>query len=690
MSARLFLLLMVSITICGQEKFVITGQETRRPPDGSIIYSKYFKIECEGLLLLTSDGAIITPDEVVRAEGNVKIDYQSTMGLVEVGADRVIFDLKSETAVFENVHAQFGDDFFFSGERLQIMNRSMLTIDKGTISSCNQPRPHWSLKIHHARVQKEGYAVIKGASFRIATLPVFYFPYLILPAFTERRTGLLIPATGDSSRNGRYFTIPFYWAPRRDFDLTFTPFYFEEAGWWFNLETRYTPKRDHAGELRANTIDDGALDRGDPGVLEDGKPIEHRRYRLEWKHAQSLLGGGLMVDVQEGSDFHVDRDFLQDTERSRIRDYYDRIRYQRNLVAGNLTLDLNHTRRILTTDARIHEITFLPSIMYHLATRPVGRGFFLGTRAMLDVVEFRDLGPDEIDDGFLRTAIDLELSRTLSAGAFLHSRYGVGFLGSQYWAAETRDDEALGGVYAFADLSGPRFARAYGGKSHRLVHFMDFGINLAHGTQEETPYFDQILLDEQDIRIDDQVQGLVTTWRFRSRFFKGGGPGILPVLDMEIRQRMDWSAKAESHPIVGEFRYHAPKGALINAVVGYEPDQNQVSSISVIAHLNASWWSSSAGYVKRTELDEQRQDSLIASAQVKSPNLPLIARAVFDYDFEASRFKSQEMQLGWNGSCMGVSLRYLRTPYTFSGGQENEWYRLTFSFRNMGEFGLKH
>ena len=44
-----------------------------------------------------------------------------------------------------------------------------------------------------AEIEVEGYARVKNARLRVKKLPVFYWPYMIWPAKTERTSGLLVP-----------------------------------------------------------------------------------------------------------------------------------------------------------------------------------------------------------------------------------------------------------------------------------------------------------------------------------------------------------------------------------------------------------------------------------------------------------------------------------------------------------------
>ena len=60
----------------------------------------------------------------------------------------------------------------------------------------------------------------RGVTFRVKDVPVFYFPYFVFPANTERQTGFLIPRVGYSNRRGFQYEQPFYWAISKSQDAT--------------------------------------------------------------------------------------------------------------------------------------------------------------------------------------------------------------------------------------------------------------------------------------------------------------------------------------------------------------------------------------------------------------------------------------------------------------------------------------
>ncbi len=682
------LTLFLAVFVSAQDvQVTITTKENRRLADGRIIYENYFKMESPDFFLLTADRAEYLPDSnLVIADGNVKIDYHASMGLVEVAAQHAVFDLSTQAGLFEDVSVQFGDDLFFRGERLEVLDRDRVLIIKGTMTSCNQPVNHWSVRIKTAQIKREGYASIRGATLRVLNVPVIYLPAMWLPAFQDRRSGMLVPETGSSDRNGLYLGIPFYWAPREDFDLTLTPYFFDDAGLRSDVEIRYAPSDEIHGTFQGNYIRDQVIERADQPPLESGEPIDPSRYRLHLQHAQRMAGGQLNIHVDEGSDFQVERDFLVDTERSRIRDYVQQAEFTRTFELFAVRLQMDQTRRILSDVNNISEVRFLPSLRLVQPQTHIGAGIFMTNRAYLDQLRFRDLGPQSISDDTWRFGLESEFSRATNVGAYIHTRYGTGFRGVSYQTDSTQDGERQG-AYVFADVLGPRLLRKYYGKDREFAHLIDYGLTARYGTDDREPIFDDIFFDELDIRLDRQLSADVQGgWFVQSRVFVGSGGVVLPYLEIDLRQ--GWMSHSSQQPIKMTVRLGDRKGYTLNGLVEYEPEAGVFDTVTLYGNVKRGRFQGFMGYVKR-DLNTEPQDSLLAASHLSFLNQKARVRVSFDYDFNISDFKSQELTLSYQGACVGGVMRYIEAPFSSDVSADSQWFQLGITLRNLGELGLR-
>ena len=112
--------------------------------------------------------------------------------------------------------------------------------------------PTWSLRARRAVLDQESQMIsYRDAVLEVMGIPVFYFPYLAHPDPTsERRSGLLIPSAGFSSKLGAFYQQPYYWAVSDSSDITISPLVTENVNPMLELDIR---KRFYSGAIKINT-----------------------------------------------------------------------------------------------------------------------------------------------------------------------------------------------------------------------------------------------------------------------------------------------------------------------------------------------------------------------------------------------------------------------------------------------------
>lgn len=658
----------------------------------------YVKVTLPGQLLLTAD--ILSHDpktQILEASGNVKIDYTTSLGLIEVTAERIRYDVEQASGYLEDVQVQFGNEFYFEGKLLEVFEGGdRFYIEDGTATACNQPVPQWSFRIKSARVRREGYAVLKHASLRVKKTPVLYFPYLILPAMQERRSGFLTPETGSSERNGRFFSQPYYWAPRQDFDATLTPTYFDTSGAALNIETRYQPNWQTYNYFDGIYYSDKVLRDATVKPQEDGEDLDDQRYRLSMRHNQAIWKGDFTMSMEAGSDFSVDRDFLENAEKTRLRDYFFRARFDRDFKRDHLALAVDRLDRILAADEEVIRLTNLPRVRYYQPNRDIGAGFYYRNQGYFDYYDLEDVGANSRDDRVLRVGMDSTISRPFYFNSYIHPRVGLTYRGAYYQSEDppegSRDDAFKSTASVFAEAQGPRLQNRYRFGQNQLVHYVDSGLRLSYGEQERDPFLETIDLDELDIRLNDQNDGLQSEWRFNSRIFWRDDSGIKPILELLMRQQVSLeNEEGPSEPIETRFRFSNLAGFYANGLMDYNPDTNQVDELSFYGSVNRERiWTGYAGYVrKRRSATNTAQDSLIAISQLNLPRWHSRFKVSLDYDFELNELKSQEILYGYQGQCVGIILNYVSSPFDSTSNRDRDFFQLTVSLRNLSELGSK-
>jgi len=170
-------------------------------------------------------------------------------------------------------------------------------VDRLRFSSCDCPErpPDWSISASHADILLGERAILNWPVFYAWKIPVFALPAIYFP-LSSRRTGLLFPRGGYSTKSGFFLDQPLFITLGRSYDLTLT------AGYRFGVdpelpkpdhppgfegpaasaELRYTPVQGTSGRLLVGAIYDRTEDPTTP-------PVEPRargwRGQVTWRHA---------------------------------------------------------------------------------------------------------------------------------------------------------------------------------------------------------------------------------------------------------------------------------------------------------------------------------------------------------------------------------------------------------------------
>ncbi|PJG86153.1 LPS assembly protein LptD [Conservatibacter flavescens] len=160
--------------------------------------------------------------------------------LINLTGSAARLDLDSKDGDLSNVDYQLvGRQGRGTAEETELRSRYRL-MRNATFTSCLPGDDAWSVYAKEMRQDLEDeVAEMWHARFLVRGVPVFYTPYLQLPIGDRRRSGLLIPEVGSSSRDGYFYAQPIYWNIAPNYDATIIPKYMSHRGWQLNGEFRY-------------------------------------------------------------------------------------------------------------------------------------------------------------------------------------------------------------------------------------------------------------------------------------------------------------------------------------------------------------------------------------------------------------------------------------------------------------------
>lgn len=271
-------------------------EEIKVTADTLVVSEKGDVVEAKGNVVVRRGETIFKAEELkvnratqqVEAKGNVSVDGPKW----RMKADSFRLNLEEETGEIEEgeVFIEKGN-LSLSGRRFQKFAGQAYHIDQGSFTTClcEDGPPSWRISAEEIDLSRDGVGTIKGGTFHILDVPVFYLPYGKFPLRTERKSGMLFPNFGSSSKEGFRFQQPFFWAISKSADATFT----------FNVETR--ARVGIIGEIRKifsqntrgrvnaayfnESLRDGDTDVGNPTIASPGIPknrwgvnATHRNY----------------------------------------------------------------------------------------------------------------------------------------------------------------------------------------------------------------------------------------------------------------------------------------------------------------------------------------------------------------------------------------------------------------------------
>lgn len=251
-----------------------------------------------------------------------------------ISGQSLFYDIKNKTAIFKNanLYDQEGS-LYIRAKEIRKNGEKQYLLLSGEITKCSPLTPGWELKFKSLEYNEGGLVHAKQVSFYFHSVPVFYQPYLVFNARTERSSGFLAPIysfnSGAPSDNeeinfnlGHRLRLPFFLNLAQDHDLTLTPDIIQKRGLGLGLEYNYAFSEEMSGQLYTWGLPEIMDSRDQPSSISDSdytpKPF---RYKYEWSHQQGIFfDGSLYSRILENGDSIVNREFF-DSDIESNEDY---------------------------------------------------------------------------------------------------------------------------------------------------------------------------------------------------------------------------------------------------------------------------------------------------------------------------------------------------------------------------------
>ena len=123
---------------------------------------------------------------------------------------------------------------------IEINEEGRLVLTNVGYSTCAIGAEDWMIAADDINLDLgAGVGVAHDVKLRFKGVPILYTPYLSFPITEARKSGILTPEIGSTSRGGNELSIPYYWNISSNYDATLTPRFLTDRGLQLGAEGRY-------------------------------------------------------------------------------------------------------------------------------------------------------------------------------------------------------------------------------------------------------------------------------------------------------------------------------------------------------------------------------------------------------------------------------------------------------------------
>jgi LPS-assembly protein len=127
-----------------------------------------------------------------------------------------------------------------NAEMMHLEGKQQYSFEGASYTTCPPGKDDWLLKMGDLELDRNTQiGTAYNARIEFMGVPILYTPWMNFPLNDQRRSGLLGPVLGSTSKGGSEITVPFYWNIAPNYDATFSPRLVQKRGTLFDNEFRY-------------------------------------------------------------------------------------------------------------------------------------------------------------------------------------------------------------------------------------------------------------------------------------------------------------------------------------------------------------------------------------------------------------------------------------------------------------------
>ena len=217
--------------------------------------------------------------EAITAKGNIVYSVVTPTINTKLSGDTIEYNVITSKGTVHNTE-------YFTGsvngrgraQTIHIKSDKEFEMDSATYTTCPPDDQSWELYGSNISIDNESrQGSATNVVVSVASVPVFYFPYLRFPIGEQRLSGLLYPGITVSNRHGTEISIPYYWNIAPNLDTTITLRNMTRRGLMLENEFRYLTDQS-TGVIEIN-------------YLPNDKVFDDDRKQYIWSHTGAPSAG---------------------------------------------------------------------------------------------------------------------------------------------------------------------------------------------------------------------------------------------------------------------------------------------------------------------------------------------------------------------------------------------------------------
>jgi LPS-assembly protein len=691
------------------DSVTIQAREQHRTSKHEFIAKGEVEVRYQDMLLKADK--IWGNDETQDVEGEGDVYFEQ--GQQKVHGSHFQFNLKSKSGIFYDVKGRVDPGFFFEAKEVHKLSETTYRVKEGFVTACENTVPKWSFTVKDGILKVNSQITMKHSFFRVRKIPIFYSPYMVVPTVdTSRKSGFLIPSTGNSNTKGRVFRDSFYLTLGRSADLLATGEYFSLRGPAGGAELRARPgehshifaqgffaiDRQGQGGESARVIADNQFQNGFRGLV-NVDVVSSQTFRQVYGDSFNTIFRPDQVSsgflTRSFSTYSVN--FFGEHRTTNYSPQPVRMRTLPSFDLFSRAHQLKDWPVYLSFDSAVDGLSRSDNTM---ATPPIVQRFDLYPHLTFPLLKFWDMSFTP-SVGARETFYSESLAPGLPGGVSPNNlvRSALDFQGR---------------------FQGPRLAKVFEVGKKRYKHVVEPEVNYRYiaGVKD----FQQIILfDERDVLADtNQIEYFLNNSFFSRRPTTDGGTSTAEFLSVRVGQiyffdptfggalvpgrrnvfypvdmLTAFAFLSQYHrfsPLITRVRFTPATHYAVDFRLDYDPKINMFRASSVSGSVYLAGGFITLTYYNTKALPPNQQLSNQIRFLVGYGNF--IRRGVnaalsVAYDFNANLRQYSTAQLAYNWDCCGIALELRQVALRQLGLQyQNEsQFRFTFSLKNVGSFG---